>query len=95
MKFEILELQLEKGHLLCECAWRDLMDDKHKQFQDLTQHFDIPVRRRDTTKLGNLMWLSRNMGIRNSNRENALEARKLLRELVKDSLRGRSPAENR
>ncbi len=48
---------------------------------ELLKSMDIPEFRRDITKKENVLWLLRNLGIRNSNHENYSEAMSLLKKL--------------
>ena len=50
----------------------------------LLKKMDLPAHRIDKMTLGNLKWLLRNMGIRNSGCEGYHEARNLIVDTIKD-----------
>ena len=41
--------------------------NRHEKFSHLTEEFDIPFSRRDTSKRSNVAWLIRNIRANNSN----------------------------
>ena len=53
------------------------------ELERLIQGMDIPETRRDITKGENLRWLSRNLGIRNSDHPNLAAAEAEIRKLLK------------
>lgn len=53
-----------------------------EQLLELIQDYDIPVERKKMKDIDNVRWLGRNIFIRNGDRENITEVRKLIRQIL-------------
>lgn len=56
-----------------------------EQLVKLIEDMSVPQLRRDATQLGNLMWLARNLGIRNAGHPNLDAAFAIIRSLMRQS----------
>jgi len=57
--------------------------DDYNRLSSLLEEMDIPEKRRDLTKIGNIRWLNRNLAINNKSQstKNALD---LIRKILKE-----------